>query len=63
MNYNGFLSGRSADVLVSLEPSHEQDVNLGLPASRDQPVKYYLVFRNDSHEGRKIVKADFKVDF
>jgi len=61
--YNGFLSGRSADVLVSLEPSHEQDVNLGLPASRDQPVKYYLVFRNDSHEGRKIVKADFKVDF
>jgi hypothetical protein len=61
--YNGFMNGRSADVLVSLDPSHDQDVNFGLPASRDLPAKYYLVFRNDSREGRKIVKADFRVDF
>jgi hypothetical protein len=61
--YKGFLNGRSADVLVSLEPSHEQDMNFGLPASCDLPVRYYLVFRNGSHEGRKIVKADFTVDF
>ena len=61
--YHGFINGRSADVLVSLDPSHDQDVNFGLPASRDLPAKYYLVFRNDSHEGGKIVKADFKVDF
>jgi len=61
--YHGFLNGRSADVLLSLDPSHEQDVNFGLPASRDLPVKYYLIFLNGSHEGKKIVKADFRVDF
>jgi hypothetical protein len=38
-------------------------VNFNLPASRDLPVKYYLVFRNEPREGKKIVQADFKVDF
>jgi hypothetical protein len=61
--YAGFLSGRSADVLMSLEPAHDQDVNFGLPATRNLPVKYYLVFENDSHQGKKIVQAGFTVDF
>jgi hypothetical protein len=61
--YAGFLSGRSADVLMSLDPSHDQDVNFGLPATRNLPVKYYLVFENISQQGNKIVQADFTVDF
>jgi len=61
--YDAFINGHSADVLVSLEPSHDQDLNFGLPASRNLPEKYYLVFRNESHIGRRIVKADFTVDF
>jgi hypothetical protein len=61
--YAVFLSGRSADVLMSLDPSHDQDVNFGLPATRNLPVKYYLVFENDSHQGKKIVQANFMVDF
>jgi len=61
--YDAFINGHSADVLVSLEPSHDQDLNFGLPASRSLPEKYYLVFRNESHTGRRIVKADFTVDF
>jgi hypothetical protein len=61
--YNIFIKGGSPDTLMNLEPSHDQDVNFGLPASRELPVKYYLVFRNDPREGKKIVEADFKVDF
>jgi hypothetical protein len=35
-----------------------------LPASLDQPVKYYLVFRNAPGKGpAKVVEADFQVDF
>jgi hypothetical protein len=61
--YATFIRGGSPDTLLNLDPSHDQDVNFGLPASRDLPVKYYIVFRNDPREGRKIVQADFKVDF
>jgi hypothetical protein len=61
--YATFIKGGSPDVLLNLDPSHSQDVNFGLPASRELPVKYYLVFRNDPREGKKIVEADFKVDF
>jgi hypothetical protein len=61
--YAGFLSGHSANVLMSLDPSHDQDVDFGLPATRNLAAKYYLVFENDSHRDKKIVQADFTVDF
>ena len=61
--YASFLTGRSPDVLLNLEPSHDQDVNFSLPASRDLPVKYFLVFVNNPRDGKKVVQADFKVDF
>jgi hypothetical protein len=46
-----------------VEASHNETVNFGLPASMDQTVKYYLVFRSSSGEGKKTVEANFKVDF
>jgi hypothetical protein len=57
-------AGRPAEALFSTDPSHTQDVNFSLPASRNQPVEYHLVFRN-SPEGsaKKTVQADFTVDF
>jgi len=58
-----FLSGQPADVLFSVDASHDQEVNFGLPTSRNQPAKFYLVFRNSPSEGKKIVQADFTVDF
>lgn len=61
--YATFIKGGSPDVLMNLEPSHAQDVNFGLPASRELPVKYHLVFRNNPGEGKKIIQADFHVDF
>jgi hypothetical protein len=62
--YADFLNGNPADVVYSVDSSHDQDVSLGLPATLDQPVRYYLVFRNSSSRaGKKVVQADFWVDF
>jgi hypothetical protein len=62
--YADFLNGDPADVVYSVDSSHDQDVSLGLPATLDHPVRYYLVFRNSSSKaGKKIVQADFRVDF
>jgi hypothetical protein len=62
--YASYLHGQPADVVYSVDSSHDQDVSLGLPATLDRPAQYYLVFRNSSgSRGRKIVQADFRVDF
>jgi hypothetical protein len=62
--YADLASNRPSEALFSVEASHNQSVNLDLPASLDQPVKYYLVFRNAAGKGPgKVVEADFHVDF
>jgi hypothetical protein len=61
--YGDFQHGRPSEALFSVEASHNQAVNFDLPASMDQTVKYYLVFRSSSGEGKKTVEANFKVDF
>jgi len=62
--YTDFAGGRPADVVYSVDSSHEQDVAFGLPPTFDKPAEYYLVFRNSSgHAGKKVVQADFQVDF
>ncbi len=43
---------------------HCQEVNTYLPPTFAQPARYYLVFRNNSRaNGKKLVQADFRVDF
>ncbi len=62
--YADFAGGHPADVVYSVDSSHEQDVAFGLPATFDKPAQYYLVFRNSpGHAGKKVVQADFRVDF
>jgi len=62
--YADFAGGHPADVVYSVDSSHEQDVAFGLPATFDKPAQYYLVFRNSSgHAGKRVVQADFRVDF
>lgn len=56
--------GTGSDALFSVEASHNQAVNFDLPPSYNQPVTYYLVFRNsDGRKAGKIVDATFRVDF
>lgn len=62
--YADFLRGQPADTVYSVDASHDQDVSFGLPATLDHPVQYYLVFRNSSTSpAKKVVQADFQVDF
>ena len=62
--YGDFLNGRPAEALFSADGAHDQEVNTSMPPTLDQPGKYYLVFRNNSSGGeKKVVQADFRVDF
>ena len=62
--YADFVQGHSGEALFSADASHDQDVNLSLPPSQDQPKKYYLVFHNTpAGAPKKLVQADFTVDF
>jgi hypothetical protein len=62
--YADFLRGQPADTVYSVDSSHDQDVAFGLPATLDKPAQYYLVFRNSSNSAaKKVVQADFQVDF
>jgi hypothetical protein len=62
--YADFVHGHAGEALFAADASHDQDVDFSLPASQDQPQKYYLVFRSSpGGSARKIVQADFTVDF
>src|SRR5258708_1105271 len=52
-----------SEAIFDVEASHNQAINFDLPASMSRPVKYYLVFRNSSGKGSKVVEANFRVDF
>jgi len=62
--YADFLRGSTADMLFSAPPSHDQNVDISLPPSLNQPERLYLVFRNTpGGDPKKIVQADLSVDF
>ncbi len=61
--YTALHAGRPADPVFTSDPAHNQDINFDLPASHDQPIRYYRVFRNDPRDGKKIVRADVTVYF
>ena len=62
--HDALEANQASDALFSVEASHNQAVNLDLPPSMNQPVKYYLVFRNpDGVKTSKTVNASFRVDF
>jgi hypothetical protein len=61
--YADFVSGRPGEALFSVEASHSQNVNFDLPAALDHPKKYYLVFRASDAGPKRVVKADFSLDF
>jgi hypothetical protein len=62
--YADYLHGHLADVVYSVESSHDQDVSFSLPPTLDRPAQYYLVFRSSSgNHSKKAVKADFRIDF
>jgi hypothetical protein len=61
--YSNFINQRPSDDVFSAGGAHDQEVNVNLPPTFNQPVKYYIVFRNGSNAGKVAVQADFRVDF
>jgi hypothetical protein len=62
--YGDFLNGRAGEAVFSADDSHFQQVDAGLPPTFSQAATYHLVFRNNSRErGKKVVEADFRIDF
>ena len=62
--YADFTQGHAGEPLFSAAASRDQDVNVSLPPSQDQPQKYYLIFRNTpGGASKKLVQADFTVSF
>ena len=62
--FSDFLNGRPGDALFSAEEAHDQELNVGLPPSLDEPVKYHLIFRNNAGvTSKKVVQADIRLDF
>jgi len=62
--YAEFLNGHDSEAIFSADDAHDQEVNAGLPLTINQPAKYFLVFRNNSPKaGKKLVQADFRLDF
>jgi hypothetical protein len=60
--YADLLSGHPREAVFAAEDARSQEVNTGLPPTMDRPARYYLVFRNNS-KGKKLVQADFRVDY
>ncbi len=62
--YETLMDGKESDVVFSAADSHDQEVTTNLGPTFAEPVRYYLVFRNSSRaNGKKLVKANFRVDF
>lgn len=62
--FGDFLNGRPGDAIFSADSAHDGEVNFSLPPTLAKSTWYYLVFRNGSPGGdKKIVQADFRVDF
>jgi len=62
--YSAFLEGHPSEALFSADAAHDQEVNANLPPTLNQPSKYHLIFRNVAPKtGKRVVKADFQIDF
>jgi len=62
--YSEFVNRRAGDAIFIAEDAPAADINARLPPTINQPARYHLIFRNNSRsEGKKFVKADFRLEF
>jgi hypothetical protein len=60
--YSNFLGAKPSEALFSADATHDEEVNASLPPTLNQAVTYHMVFLNTSRN-RKVVQADFRLDF
>jgi hypothetical protein len=62
--YSEFEDRRAGDAIFMADDAPAADINARLPPTLNQPARYHLIFRNNSPaEGKKFVKADFRMEF
>jgi hypothetical protein len=62
--FDDFAHNRSSAVRYSIGAAHRQDVDYSLPATLEDPVKYFIVFRNSGvNAPPRMVDADFTLSF
>jgi len=62
--YSEFVNRRAGDAIFIAEDAPAANINASLPPTLNQPARYHLIFRNNSRaEGKKLVKADFRLEF
>ena len=62
--YSEFVNNRAGDAIFDAEEAPAADVTARLPPTFNQPAHYHLIFRNNSRaQGKKFVKADFRMEF
>jgi hypothetical protein len=62
--YSEFVNKRAGDAIFIAEDAPAAEINTRLPPTIDQTARYHLIFRNNSRsEGKKFVKADFRMEF
>jgi hypothetical protein len=59
-----FVHRRSAQAVDAVEPSHNHGVKITLPASQDEPVRYFVVFRRTTDAKNPVwIDADLTAEF
>ena len=62
--YSEFVNRRAGDAIFIADDAPAADINARLPPTLNLPARYHLIFRNNSPaEGKKFVKADFRMEF
>ena len=61
--FSDFLNGKPSEAIFSADATHNEEVNVSLPPALNQPITYHMVFLNNSPKTKKVVQADFRLDF
>ena len=62
--FDAFAHDRGGMAPYSISAAHDQSVDYALPATLEEPTKYYVVFRNSGDPKQaRMVLADFTVSF
>lgn len=61
--FSNFLNRKPSEALFAADATHNQEVNVSLPPTLDKPTRYHMVFLNGSPKTKKVLDADFRIDF
>lgn len=61
--FSNFLNNKPSQALFAADATHNQEVNVSLPPTLDKPTRYHMFFLNSSPKTKKVLDANFRVDF